>query len=128
MRAKRDWLGKACSSNFRDNNGEDLKVIGVTPIESLFANINLGKDGTRDDSTLVRRHPNDLDSKDLNDEIDKSGIGEVKTLSSDEPTILDFRDFNYDNCSSIDFISLLQSMLNSPHAYNVLLLNISLML
>ena len=49
---------------------------------------------------------------------DKSGIGEVKTLSSNEPTLFDFKDFNYDNCSLIDCISLLQSMLNSPHAYN----------
>ena len=31
-----------------DNNDEDLKVIDVTPIESLFANINFDKDGTRD--------------------------------------------------------------------------------
>ena len=55
---------------------------------------------------------------DLDAKIDKSGIGEVKTLSSNEPTILDFKEFNYDNCSLIDCISLLQSMLNSPHAYN----------
>ena len=34
------------------------------------------------------------------------------------PTILDFKEFNYDNCSLIDCISLLQSMLNSRHAYN----------
>ena len=48
----------------------------------------------------------------------KSGIGGVKTLSSDEPTPLDFKEFNYDNCSLIDCVSFLQSMLNSPHAYN----------
>ena len=30
---------------------------------------------------------------------------------------MDF-EFNYDNCSLIDSISLLQSILNSPHAYN----------
>ena len=48
----------------------------------------------------------------------KSGIGEVKTLSSNEPTILDFKEFNYDNYSIIDYMSLLQSMSNSPHAYN----------
>ena len=55
-------------------------------------------------------------------------IDKVKTLSSDEPTLLDFKDFNYDNCSLIDFISLLESLLNSPHAYikMKLLLNISL--
>ena len=45
-------------------------------------------------------------------------MGEVKTLSSNEPTLLDFKEFNYDNFCLIDCISLLQSMLNSPHAYN----------
>ena len=43
MRVKRDWFVKACSSISCDNNDEDLKVIGVTPIESLFSNINLDK-------------------------------------------------------------------------------------
>ena len=33
------------------------------------------------------------------------------------PTILDYKDFNYDSCSLVDSISLLQSMINSPHAY-----------
>ena len=33
------------------------------------------------------------------------------------PTILDYKDFNHDSCSLIDCISLLQSMINSPHAY-----------
>ena len=55
---------------------------------------------------------------DLDAKIGKSGIEEVKTVDSNEPTILDFKEFNYDNCSLIDCISLLQSMLNSPHAYN----------
>ena len=59
-----------------------------------------------------------MEGEDPNEKFDKSGIGEVKTLSSDEPTLLDFKDFNYDKCSLIDCISLLQSMLDSPHAYN----------
>jgi hypothetical protein len=109
---------KACSSSFCENNDEYLKVIGVTPIESLFSNINLDKNGTGDELTLGRRRPNNLEFKDLNEKNDKSGIGEVKTLGSDEPTLLDFKDFNYDNCSLIDCISFLQSMLNSLHAYN----------
>ena len=33
------------------------------------------------------------------------------------PTLLDYEDFNYDSCSLIDCTSLLQSMINSPHAY-----------
>src|SRR4051812_2427730 len=49
--------------------------------------------------------------------IDESGFGEVKTLTSDVPTLLDYKDFNYDSCSLIDCIFLLQSMINSPHAY-----------
>ena len=48
----------------------------------------------------------------------KSGIEEVKTLNINEPTILDFKEFNYDNFSLIVCISLLQSVLNSPHAYS----------
>ena len=80
--------------------------------------MNLDKDGTGDESTLVRRRPNDSEFLDLDAKIDKSGIGEVRTLDSNEPTLLDFKEFNYDNCSLIDCISLLQSMFNSPHAYN----------
>ena len=68
-----------------------------------------------------------MEGEDLNEKIDKTRIGEVKTLSSDEPTLLDFKDLNYEKCYLIDCISLLQSMLNSPHAYNQnkVLLNIS---
>ena len=31
---------------------------------------------------------------------------------------MDFKEFNYENFSLIDCISLLQSVLNSPHAYS----------
>ena len=51
MRAKRDWFVKACSSSFCESNDEDLKVIDVNPIESLFSNINHDKYGTGDEST-----------------------------------------------------------------------------
>ena len=47
------------------NNDDDLKVIDVTPIESLFYNINLDKDGTGDELTLVKRRPNDSEFLDL---------------------------------------------------------------
>ena len=90
----------------------------VSPIKSLFSNMNLDKDGTGDESTLVKRRPNDSEFLDLDAKINKSGIEEVKTLHSNEPTIFYFKEFNYDNCSLIDCISLLQSMLNSPHAHS----------
>ena len=47
----------------------------------------------------------------------KIGFKEVKTLTSDVPTILDYKEFNYDICSLVGCIYLLQSMINSPHAY-----------
>ena len=67
---------------------------------------------------MSQRRPNNSEFLDLDAKFGKSGIGEVKTLNSTEPTILDFKEFNYDNCSLIDCISLLQSVLNSPHAYS----------
>ena len=72
---------------------------------------------TDDESTLPRRRPKNSESLDLDAKFGKSGIGEVTTLNSIEPTILDFKEFNYDNCSLVDCIFLLQSVLNSPHAY-----------
>ena len=72
---------KACSSNFYENKYKDLKVIDVSPIKSLFCNMNLDNDGTRDESTLVKRHPNDSEFLDLDAKFGKSGIGEVKTLN-----------------------------------------------
>ena len=65
---------KACSSSFHDNNDKDLKVIDVTPIKYFFFNLNLDKDGTGDESTLVKRRPNDFEFLDLDAKIDKSGI------------------------------------------------------
>ena len=56
-RAKKDCFIKACSSSSHDNKDEDLKVIDVSPIKSLFCNMNLDNDGTGDDSTLVKGVP-----------------------------------------------------------------------
>ena len=68
--------------------------------------MNLNNDGTGDELTLVKRHPYDLEFLDFDAKIGKSRIGEVKTLNSIEPTILDFKEFNYDNCSLEGCISL----------------------
>ena len=80
--------------------------------------MNLNNNGTGDESTLVKRRPYNSEFLDLDAKFGKSGIGEVKTLNSIEPTILDFKEFNYDNFSLEGFISLLQSVVNSPHAYS----------
>ena len=107
MCAKKDCFVRACSSSFDDNNGEDLKVIDVSPIKSLFCNMNLDNNGTGDESTLFRRCPNNSEFLDLDAKFGKSGIGEVMTLNSIEPTISDFKGFYYDNCSLESCISLL---------------------
>ena len=92
-------------------------MIGVSSIDSLFSKIEIDNKGTEEESTLARRHPDNSEGENLDKKNDKSGFGEVKTLTSDVATLLDYKDFNYDNCSLIDYIYLLQSMINSPHAY-----------
>ena len=91
MRASKDAFIKECSSNSYENQDEDLKVIDVSPIKSLFFNMNIDNDGTGDESTLVKRRPNDSEFLDLDAKFDKSGIEEIKTLDVNEPTILDFK-------------------------------------
>ena len=92
-------------------------MIGVSSIDYLFSKVKIDEKGTGEESILGRRRRNILEGENLVEKIDKRGFGEVKTLVSDAPTILDYKDFNYDSCSLIDCISLLQSMINSPHAY-----------
>ena len=55
MRAKKDAFIRACSSSSYENKDEDLKVIDVSPIKSLFCNMNLNNDGTDYDPPLPRR-------------------------------------------------------------------------
>ena len=74
--------------------------------------------GSDDESTLPRRHPKNSESLDLNAKFGKREIGESSTSNNIEPTILDFKEFDYDNCSLKVCISLLQSVVNSPHAYS----------
>ena len=74
--------------------------------------------GTDDESTLPRRRPRNSESLDLDAKFGKSEIGESSTSNNVEPTIQDFKEFDYDNCSLKGCISLLQSVVNSPHAYS----------
>ena len=92
MRAKKDAFIKACSSSSYENNDEDLKVIDVSPIKSLFCNMNLDNDGTEYDPPLPRRRSKNLEFFDLDAKIDKSGIEEIKTLDVAKPTIMDLKE------------------------------------
>ena len=109
---------KACSSSLYENKDEDLKVIDVSPMKSLFCNMNLDNDGTEYDPPLPRRRSKNSESLDLNAKFGKREIGESSTSNNIEPTISDFKEFDYDNCSLKCCISLLQSVVNSPHAYS----------
>ena len=68
-------FGKNISTDCFDKN-DDLKVIGVSSIDSLFSNIKIYDYRTGEESTLARRHPHDLESENLVEKIDKSGFGE----------------------------------------------------
>ena len=89
-----------------ENNDEDLKVIDASPIRSMFFNMNFDDYGSDDESTLPRRRPKNSESLDLDAKFGKIRIGEVMTLNSIEPTISDFKEFDYDNCSLKGCISL----------------------
>ena len=103
-------------------------MIGVSFIDSLFSKIKIDEKGTKEESTLARRPPDNSEGENLLEKIDESGFGEVKTLASDVPTLLEYKDFNYDSCSLIDCIYLLQSMINSPHAYEKIKLSLNILL
>ena len=97
LRAKTEFLEKAFSSDFFRKSDEDLKMIGISSIDSLFSKNKIYEKGTGEESTLGRRRPNITEGENHVEKIDKSGFGEVKTLVSDAPTILDYKDFHYDS-------------------------------
>ena len=72
-------------------------MIGFYSIDSLFSKVKIDEKGTGEESTLARRRPNNSQGENLVEKIDKSGFEEVKTLTSDVPTILDYKYFNYDS-------------------------------
>jgi hypothetical protein len=118
LKAKREMLENVFSGDCFDKNDEDLKMIGSTPLDYLFSKIEIVDKGTGHDPTSIGRCPEIFENKNRVEKFAKSWHEEVKTLSSDAPTTpLDFKDFNYDNCSLIECIFLLQSMVSSPHDY-----------
>ena len=92
--------------SLEDKSDEDLKMIGVSSIDSLFSKVKIDEKGTGEESTLGRRCPNITEGEYLVEKIDESRFVEVKTLASDVPTLLDYKEFNYDSCSFIYIVFL----------------------
>ena len=63
---------------FCENKDEDLKVIDVSPIKSLFCNINLHNDGTEYDPPLPRRRSKNSESQILMLKLLKVGLKKSK--------------------------------------------------
>ena len=93
LRGKREFLEIAFSSDYFHKSDEDPKMIGVSSIDSLFSKIKIDEKGTGEDSTLGGRRPNIFEGENLVEKIDESGFEEVKTLTSDVPTLLDYKHF-----------------------------------
>ena len=51
--------------SLEDKNDEDLKMIGVSSIDSLFSKVNNDEKGTGDESNLGRRRPNISEGENL---------------------------------------------------------------
>ena len=56
--------------SFALGNDEDIKIIGVTPIESLFSDIKLDEKWNEEESTLARRCPHSWEGENLTEKID----------------------------------------------------------
>ena len=89
LELKENFLERAFSSDYYHKSDEDLKMTGVSSIDCLFSKFKIDEKGTREESNLVRRCPYDSEGENLVEKIDRSGFEEVKTITSDVPTILD---------------------------------------
>ena len=65
LRAKRDFLEGAFSPDCFHSSDEDVKMIDVFSIDSLFSNIKLDEKRTKEESTLSRRSPHNPESENL---------------------------------------------------------------
>jgi hypothetical protein len=78
LRAKREFLERVFSSDCFHKNDEDLKVIVVSSIDSLFSKIKIDDKGTGEESTLARRRPDNLEGEILMKKLMKVGLERSK--------------------------------------------------
>ena len=70
VRARREFLEKAFSSDFFRKSDEDLKMIGFSSIDSLFSKVKIDEKGTGEESTLARNRPDISEGENLVEKID----------------------------------------------------------
>ena len=78
LRARREFLENVFSSDCFHKSDEDLKMIGVSSIDSFFSKINIDRKGTGEESTLARRRPDNSEGENLVVKIDKSRLKRSK--------------------------------------------------
>ena len=57
LELKENFQKKAFSSDYSCKDVEDLKMIGISSIDSFFSKIMIDEKGTEEESTLARRRP-----------------------------------------------------------------------
>ena len=66
------------ASDYSCKHDEDLKMIGVSSINSLFIKVKNDEKGTGEESTLGRRRPNISEGENLDEKLIKSGLERSK--------------------------------------------------
>ena len=64
--------------SLEDNSDKDLKMVGVSSIDSSFIKIKIDEKGTGEESTLAKRCPDNSEGENLVEKLDKSGFEEVR--------------------------------------------------
>ena len=86
LRAKREFLEKAFSSDYFRKSDEDLKMIGVSSIDSLFSKVNIDEKGPEKSQLYLEGVPMIRRVKILLRKLIKVGL---KRSKLELPTLLD---------------------------------------
>ena len=78
LRAKREFLEKAFSSDYSCKSDEDLKMVGVSSIGFFFSKVKNDEKGNGEESTLGIRRPNISEGEILLRKLMKVGLERSK--------------------------------------------------
>ena len=78
LELEENFQKKTFSSDCFHKSDEDLKMIGVSSIDSFLSKIKLDDKGTNGESTLARRHPDNSEGEKLLRKLIKMGLERSK--------------------------------------------------